>query len=339
MDMEYQGRFNASVRGPQENVCINGKLAPSFFLLGAQKSATTNFFSRLMDVALDVVPAQDESDPNFFWKEPHVFDSSDRYYGLGRDGWLSYYPDCSTKVHAIALDASPSYISSPEAPVRMMAWYGAPLAQRLQFLVMIREPLSRMHSSFYHGKQWAFAGLSFQQYIAQALGNAKYGCPSGKVYNNSAAATSCLDPDDMPLGDPFYLSLYVPQLKRWFQTFSAKQFVIAPMLTYVAQKQGQPSLVEHVAVERLGSAIKLGSNTKALEKDADGAGRIVSYPSLEDDLQKLPEETWQGLVEVMSKNASPESLSLVLAPKMLEGLTLWGYNGATTISQFISANW
>jgi hypothetical protein len=87
LDSEYAGEVENSNtsghKGDVNNLCIAGKLAPKFFLLGAQKSATTNFFGRLMEVALDVVPATPvtaRGDPDYFYKEPHVFDISE----LGR---------------------------------------------------------------------------------------------------------------------------------------------------------------------------------------------------------------------------------------------------------------
>jgi hypothetical protein len=56
LELNYAGNYNRSTRDSQQSICINGHLAPSFFLLGAQKSATTNFAARFAQAALSVVP-------------------------------------------------------------------------------------------------------------------------------------------------------------------------------------------------------------------------------------------------------------------------------------------
>lgn len=344
----YGGGYNQSQDAPRMNLCINGRLVPRFFLLGVQKAATTNFFNVLMDAGMEYVAAVNNADPNWFWKEPHVFDWDARYYGLGRDGWLSYYPLCSHDTHAIGVDATPSYASSPVAPARIQTWYGPLLAPRLEFLVILREPLSRMHSSFYHGKQWAFQGLTFGSYVGRALANTRLGCASGRLFASQADIAQCDNPDDMPLGDPYYLSLYVPQLTRWFATYNPAQFVVAPMLAWVAPAPGQPSLLEYMN-SRLGGSIKAGASTSARPKMHSEAGRIGhANPDLETDLQSLSVEVWEGLKAVMNMHASPLALGQLMAPYLSQGLTVFGYKAnpalAATVQEqgiaaWIGANW
>jgi hypothetical protein len=342
LDSEYAGEVEnintSGHKGDVNNLCIAGKLAPKFFLLGAQKSATTNFFGRLMEVALDVVPATPvtaRGDPDYFYKEPHVFDISERYHGFGVDGWLRLYPDCSQYVPAIAMDASPSYISSPLAPARMQLWYGEALSAKLQFLVLLREPLARMQSSFYHGEQWSFHNMSFKQYVTRALANNRAGCPSGKAFENAAAVLECAEPDNMPMGDPFYLSLYVPQVKRWLSMYQARQFVVAPFLTYVAPKKGVGSLLHFYATKRLGSAVKKTGNFKAYPKDsstkpdaqvAQAAGVSTQKPPIEKELNGMFPSIRQELEQVVAVNGGPAAMARALTPKIAEGLTLFGYS-------------
>eukprot|EP00929_Paragymnodinium_shiwhaense_P025804 TRINITY_DN15524_c0_g1_i1.p1 TRINITY_DN15524_c0_g1~~TRINITY_DN15524_c0_g1_i1.p1 ORF type:complete len:479 (+),score=62.60 TRINITY_DN15524_c0_g1_i1:77-1513(+) len=344
----YRGEVNASKNGPRLNLCINGRLVPRFFLLGAQKAATTNFFNRIMDVGTDYVAAVNTADPTWFWKEPHVFDWDERFYGLGRGGWLQYYPECSSKKHTIGVDATPSYISSPVTPGRIIQWYGPLLAPRLEFLVILREPLSRMHSSFYHGKQWAFQGLTFDAYINRALANTRLGCASGRMFASSTTVAGCQNPDDMPLGDPYHLSLYVPQLYRWLTAYQPRQFVICPMMAWVAPGPGVPSLVEYIT-SRLGGGIKLGMSTSAHPKQTPSAGRVGSQnPDLETDLQSLSVGVWESLKAVMNLHASPSAIGKLLAPHMSTGLSVFGYTtqlgqppqvAEHGIAQWIGSNW
>jgi hypothetical protein len=346
LETEYSGQYNASTYGASNNLCIDGRIAPSFFLLGAQKSATTNFFYRLIDVALSFVPPHDDQS---FYKEFHVFDSASAYQNMGRDGWLKYYPKCTQKVYSIGMDASPAYISSPGAPARMHAWYGPALGGRVNFLVLLREPLARMHSSFYHGKQWAYKDITLVDYVTKALANNRLGCPTGKVYPSDLATKACVDPDNMPLGDPFYLSLYAAQLDRWLKVFPAKQFTVAPFLTYVAPKPGVPSLLEYIAVKKLGSAIKQDAQLVAFSKKEHGAGKSMPNPPLDVDLSNLPFAAQRELQAVVDAHAGPEALAHVLMPRMQQGLTLFGYSqslakdlgtyGADSVSGWIRSNW
>jgi hypothetical protein len=202
LELNYAGRFNSSGREAKHNLCIQGRLAPTFFLIGAQKSATTNFAARFAQVALSVVPPKPrKSDPSFFWKELHVFDSKERYSKLGLQGWLDYYPKCSRTAYFVGMDATPSYLSSAMAPTLMRARYKW-FSNKLNFLVILRSPLYRMRSAFYHARdnnacRWNpnFCG-SFGFYVANALANNRWGCPSGKSYLTRAELKTCGSPDN-----------------------------------------------------------------------------------------------------------------------------------------------
>lgn len=351
LNLNYAGRYNASGLDSKHNLCIGSRLAPTFFLLGAQKSATTNFASRFAEVALSVVPPKPrKSDPSYFWKELHVFDSEERYNQLGLNGWLDYYPQCSATSFTVGMDATPSYISSSMAPALMRArykWFG----NKLDFLVILRSPLHRMRSAFYHAVDNGGCNRnpnlckSFGHYLAAALSNNRQGCPSGKHYSTLAELKTCTSPDhiwDGGAGDPFHLSFYVPQLEHWFSHFEPQQFVIAPMLTYVAPFFGMPSLVEYMA-QRIGSSIKVNTLTSALPKGTKNSGKRHSYPTLEEDLAGLSKSDEKELGQVLTQKAGPEALGKLLSPKMEKGLTLFGYPGkhdnVDAISLYIRSSW
>lgn len=354
-DQNYSGDTKHTASKAVDNLCINGHIAPRFFLLGAQKAATTNFATRLIWVGLSIIPPLPQAnEPAYYWKELHVFDNNSRYLGLGVDGWLDYYPECSTTTYAVGIDATPSYISSRGAPSRMAAWYGPQKGAQIQFLVMLRAPFRRMRSSFYTAKLEAdacktnvnFCG-SFGSYIRHALDNYRRGCPSGKVFETEQAIQECSGPDDIGQngklkGDPFYLSMYVPQLVNWFSIFYSRQFVIAPFLTYVAPKPGVPSLVEFIA-SRLGSAIKANAATGAIPKRSNASGVKTAYPSLQDSLWPLSAATVQELQTILILNSGSGKIAQVLSPHMEKGLVLFGYTGASGtidgIGSWIEQNW
>jgi hypothetical protein len=336
LELNYAGNYNRSTRDSQQSICINGHLAPSFFLLGAQKSATTNFAARFAQAALSVVPPKPrEADPGHFGKELHVFDHKERFEQLGLDGFLSYYPRCGTRNYAVGMDATPAYLPSERAPGLMRKWYST-LSERLVFLVLLRHPVYRMRSGFYqsrkHGGCLHNPNLckSFTYYISHALANTRQGCPSGRQYPDQARLKACENPDGAWLGepcDPFYLSLYALQLEIWLSHFAPSQFVIAPFLTYVAPEFSMPDLVKFIA-QRVGSSIKATSPTTAIPKGTPRAGSSHEYPPLETDLHSLGDATQHEFGKIIAGKAGPAVLARLRSPRMARGLTLFGYDGA-----------
>lgn len=348
-DLNYAGRVNHSSLSPTMASCLNDRLVPTFIVLGAQKSATTNFAQKFLNVALSIVPPKPASgDPSFFWKELHVFDRKDRFDQLGVNGWLQYFPKCPETHYAVGMDATPSYLPTAEAPKRMVSWYGQ-FKNRVNFLVILRKPLPRMRSSFYHMKDVAKAmkrdiSSSFAHYLSGALRNYEQGCPSGRQYSTSAALKECKDPAELDFtGDPFYLSLYVRQLEAWFKEFAPNQFVISGMLSYVAPTKGMPFLVDFMAA-RLGSSVKTGVDSAAIPKSNPKAGNTHKYPSFEEELASLTKAEREQVDFVMDQEAGADAMARLLAPAMKRGLTLFGYPGdpsdkVESIGKFIADSW
>lgn len=370
LDLDYAGGYAASagavstVAGADEsvaaltpaseNLCMEGHIAPRFYLLGAQKSATTNFATKILWSGLSMVPPTPKpNDPPYYWKELHMFDNRSRAERVTRQGWLRYYPLCSSTTYAVGIDATPSYLSNEGAPKRLSSWYTPDLNKKLEFLVLLRQPFNRMKSSFYTAalhtdacKKNQYYCKTFGYYLAHALENYRNGCPSGKNFASSSELHACEAPDDIVegmKGDPFHLSLYGPQLARWFSLFSAPQFVIAPFLTYVAPKKGVGSLVEFVA-SRLGSAVRGGPDgTGAIPKTSTNSGRKTQYPPLEESLKPLKTNDLYELTDALSTSSGPGPLASLLRPQMQEGLVLFGYKGdigdEEAIAHWIKDNW
>jgi hypothetical protein len=280
-----------------------------------------------------------------------MFDNQSRCEEVGVDGWLKYYPECSSSTYAVGIDATPSYISSREAPSRMAAWYGPALGKQLEFLILLRAPFQRMRSSFYTAKLFGACKMnknycgSFGLYLRQALENYRHGCPTGKDFPDTNSYMECENPDEIGKGlkgDPLYLSMYVPQFENWFSIFQAKQFVVAPVLTYIAPKPGVPSLVEFTA-KRLGTAVKGKADTGAIPKEDNASGRKTDYPSFEESIKPLTSDHIHELMAAVNKHSGPSAVAQVLAPQMAEGLTLFGYTehleNETAIGLWIQDNW
>ena len=136
------------------NVCLgDDRLVPELFVLGAQKAATTTFYNFLNRTArslFQVDPAIHQvlgSNLNKGRKEAHIFDAEQ--YDAAT--FPQYFPDdCDARPRAVSIDFTPNYLCDKFAAERVYTAY-ADLASRLTFIVILRDPLSRMRSAYYHG--------------------------------------------------------------------------------------------------------------------------------------------------------------------------------------------
>ncbi|CAJ1388699.1 unnamed protein product [Effrenium voratum] len=329
--------------GDFSDFCINGHVAPKFFLLGAQKSATTNFAFRLGDVGANIAWAQPgPEEPSFFWKEPHIF-NQENYRGLTKDQWLAYYPKCNASQNMIAVDATPAYLASYEAPERILSWYGHEVSEKIEFLILLRDPLERMHSSFHHQKNQPsspWASMSFAQYVDRVLANYEsHGCLTGNVFLEDDNY-HCSHSDAS--NDPLYLSMYAANLWPWFRFFRPTQFVVAPFRQYVTPKEGTPRLMEYEA-KRVGVRIKPGSHMSAIPKSSKSAGLIRAYPGLEEELAMIETAKVEKLQAVIERYAGAHLLAELLGQRMKQGLVLFGFEGdpsnTSAVAEYLSENW
>lgn len=328
------------------NLCMGGRLVPIMYLIGAQKSATSSFaeeFAQGYNVVLPEMGSWTATQRMFFSKELHFFDYPERY-NKGKNFWLSHWPTCP-RTHMVAAEFTPSYLSTWETPQRIRDYYGA-LVGHVTFLVILREPLARLQSSFYHGHKsgWVSGSYtSFEHYVQSCI----------QFYNEKKyRAFHSTSPHDNPVdqtlygltGIPFTLSLYHDQLSHWFQYYRAYQFVVAPMRAYtspdaVPGKTKARDLVSKIA----GRAAIQASMPPRQEKPP--RRNVHSHPAVEQDLHP---NTYRQMKQLLDSVTGTTRLATLLAPKMSEGLLLYGYqgylanmhlSGTFRISAYISENW
>jgi len=209
------------------------------------------------------------------------------------------------------------------------------------FLVLLREPLDRMHSGFYHQlRRYPGTNETFQNYVERALRNSWQGCVSGRRFGSAEDFAAC----DDPMGgraDPLYLSMYAPQLERWFNHFPAKNFVIAPWLSFTAPDKHHESLMEFMVKDKMRSTLKQADDPP--RKGHYHNPLLLTSNSLDRDLQRLNHETREDLELLVKEMTGVPILAKLLAPKMAEGLTLFGYTGAVNdteaIATYIQDSW
>lgn len=262
----------------RENLCIRGKIAPELFVIGVQKSATTT-----LDLEIRQSPSVVRSE-----KELHFFDNEDVYTSKGgKEAFLQNFPDCQQDLRVAAMDATPLYLYKTDfAPGAIKEMYGVKASQ-LKFVVILREPVERMQSAYYHGRRdgWApwYSQITFQQLSDYVLSD---------TYKGKVWAT------------PFEKSKYAPQIKAWFQHFDPSQFIIVPMLYITEPKAVNVTQMLH---EQLWNDLGLRwPHTQKVHKILSHKTNAGDHPSLRDD---LPLETFNQLQKVLESDASPKQLA------------------------------
>jgi len=212
--LEYENTFKVddegSANGLTDNLCMSGHLVPEFFLLGAMKTSTTTLAHSLYTSKSMYFPANKK-----YWndngshgrgtiKELHFF--SQKVSLEDKDSWLNYYPKCSFKRRVVATDCTPAYIRTNHTAKLISDFYGA-LKSKLVFGLMLREPLARAQSAFYHQK--SHPGR----------------IPETMTFNQFTKAHL---KDKFDTKEIMWGSQYPKQLEKYFEEFESAQFWIVP---------------------------------------------------------------------------------------------------------------
>ncbi|PGZ96167.1 sulfotransferase [Bacillus pseudomycoides] len=179
------------------------EFVPGFLIIGAQKCGTTSLYNYLIQHP-QIIPAS--------CKEIHFFDI---YFEKGLDWYRSQFPlllECNKKW--ITGEASPYYVFHPHAPKRIFQ-----IMPKVKLIVLLRNPIDRAYSHYYHQVRMGTEPLSFKEAIEKE--------------------ETRLKPEIMKmLEDENYHSLpyqyysylargrYVEQLKTWMNLFPVEQFLI-----------------------------------------------------------------------------------------------------------------
>jgi len=302
-----------------ENLCLEGKIVPELFLLGAQKAGTSSLAVQLVTIPGIIgrrleseAPAHDRG----VWKEAHFFDKHESSAET-LESWLGGYPSCTNETRIVAMDATPNYLFSEFVPERIKQRYGVH-SDRLKFAVILREPLARAQSAFYHYKadaRWwgtphaEVFSKSFRQYIEELI-------------QSNATKHSLLQACD----DPLFNSRYALQLERYFKTFRSRQFSIAPFRSLSSSGSFSLALAAKFRLPRL-------SDTLAHEN------RHV-HPSLDEDLDPLLMSKAVNFVQMV---AGVDDVARVLVASHGRNAELFGFGGDRTsadgIARWLAASW
>ena len=139
----YKGLDNISTEVldyDREMFCINGKLIPSFFVIGTQKCGTTT---------LDRILLKFKEVSHGVEKEHHFFDNEN----TNLEKYINTFPNCDATKILRSYDATPNYTNpSSKSPERIKGYYdklGIPL-NKLIFIAIVCPNSRRIPSVYYH---------------------------------------------------------------------------------------------------------------------------------------------------------------------------------------------
>jgi Sulfotransferase domain len=186
------------------------RLLPDFLIIGTQRGGTTSLFHYLE--THPCIKAANIKDTHFF----------DKKYGKGLAWYRGHFPTFLEKTYAhrvlnhafVTGEASASYLFHPHTPKRV-----AQVLPHVKLIVLLRNPVDRAYSQYYHAIELGHETLSFEEAIqseeertrqerAKILKDERY-------YSHAYKHLS-------------YLSRggYVEQLQVWMNLFPREQFLV-----------------------------------------------------------------------------------------------------------------
>jgi len=339
------------------SLCVEGKLVPRLYVVGAQKAVTTTMFADLKQLGAINMHLHEEDVEE---KEFHFFDN---WVGLAqhvqankveRLQWLSLMPPCPEAGTApqLLFDATPcdmrmvrlpdgtrptgshwgrwflthdedtrKYAMGDEMdlPKKLTKFYGDE-SSKLVFAAMLREPLSRMQSAWYHSSQ---AYANWEQ------------CRDCKAASFAEAVEATLNRAETnhTYDDWLWGSMYADHLKAWLSKFQPSQIVVMPYKLYT---HGDKVSVCSDLAQRLDWQFDCNALNVAGEQPKEFNAH--SHLSLEEDMPPELRDRFQNYIA--GHNAD---LVHVLAEAQKNGAGLANYHGSTgdeaAIQKWLVENW
>jgi len=301
-----------------DNLCMMGRLAPKFFLLGTPKSGTTYFFEDFSrsDQIKNYKPGNGE--PSWHSKEPWAF-----WGGFDDDNklpWLKHYPECQKDKPMVAVDCTPGYFGDEAAPFAISRIYGWQKTQ-LVFMVFLREPVERAHSHFYQYLENGVLDGAFEDCPADNFPKLFSGAVEKRLTSGSICNCAC---DDI-----FEDSMYADAFRRYFKNFGSSRFHVVPFQFAITAE----------IVTFTWDVLKV-SKGYGKKDDLAGGGNAKNhhdYPSLD---QEMPDALKKRFMSFMNMMSGQATVAHVLAGTDAK---LYRYQGSMdsekSIAEWLSVHW
>ena len=176
---------------------------PDALILGAQKCGTTTLQHYLTRQSGVIEPLR---------KEVHYFDLNN---SRGEAWYRAHFG--RAREPGLNLDSSPYYLFHPAVPGRVAA-----LLPKAKFMVLLRDPVRRAHSGYWHQRHKGRETLSFEDAIAAEQGRIE------KAHAQLADGSLELSYEHQHFS---YLARgrYAEQLEQWFAVFPRARFHIVTL--------------------------------------------------------------------------------------------------------------
>jgi Sulfotransferase domain len=175
---------------------------PNFIIIGAQKGGTTSLYVYLTQHP-QIAPATQ--------KEIHYFDLQ---FDKGPEWYYSQFPTSAERGDKITGEASPYYIFHPHVPQRIYD-----LCPEVKLIVLLRNPVDRAISHYYHYIKIELESLSFEEAIASEPERLK-GEKEKIIANQNYYSYEYQHHSYLTRG------IYADQLPAWMKLFPKSQLLI-----------------------------------------------------------------------------------------------------------------
>ena len=182
---------------------------PGLVILGAQKSGTSSLHHYLTQNSQVIAPLR---------KEVHYFDLN---FARGEAWYRAHFGRVGEP--GLNLDSSPYYLFHPCVPERLHA-----LLPAARLVVLLRDPVRRAYSHYWHERDKGRESLSFEDAIRaepERLGDSEMRLARGEI-----AASR-----EHQLHSYLARGRYAEQLERWFARFPREQFLVMRFEDLAAQ--------------------------------------------------------------------------------------------------------
>jgi sulfotransferase family protein len=143
---------------PLRRLTASQRALPNCFIVGAQKAGTSSLYHYLI---------QHPQVHKSFKKEIHYFnggtEESQNKYAYGENWYRAHFPKQKQLKHKdICVDATPIYLFDPTVAQRIHK-----LTPTAKIIILLRDPVERAISHYFHVKRWGFEKLPIEQALAQ----------------------------------------------------------------------------------------------------------------------------------------------------------------------------
>jgi len=170
-------------------------------------------------------------EPDYYGREMHFFATDS--WSLGMRHYLEHFPSCpkgrAADEFEFAVDATPAYLRKPIVATRLRDAYPAVALPLLRFVVILRDPVHRLHAywdTFVNGgagvndfSVWTQRTLEKVRLCQRSHGSELWPPPD----------TSKCDADTI---EGVAAGLYSYQLQYWFKEFSPIRFLLTSLDAY-----------------------------------------------------------------------------------------------------------